>query len=193
MLCTCALLPLFCSAATDKPVRVKNDGYGFAFTVEANCEITYQKGGVGFSAVHIPPGAGDNDPGDYGLLVYGSPRLRLTPKEAKAAGYEEKETLLAPADLGSQDKLQAVFAKTMELRGHKPGGEASVRLPDGKTLKVNYFHWNEQRAGRSAYALMYIVMHEDGLIYVQAESARKFSEARIKHFTTQLERLKPES
>ena len=184
------LLALPVQAATDKPTRILNDKYHFAFTVEAGSEISYQDGGVGLMAKHVPPGADEGDPADYGLLVYGSPRMRLTPAEAEEAGFKREEMLLAPKDIASQVKLDAIFGAGMAEKQHQVAGQASVKLGDTrKSLKVPYYTWSQTVGGQTAYALMYLVMHKDGFIYVQAESKQPFSTAQEKWFTTRLELL----
>ncbi len=189
LLITCTLLlALPALAATTKPTRIVNDKYHFAFTVEANSEISYQEGGVGLSARHVPEGAAETDPADYGLLVYGSPRMRLTPAEAEAAGFKREETHLVPADIPGQARLDEIFEASMGQKQHKPVGKASVKLGDTrKTLNVPYYKWSQKVGSQTAYALMYLVLHKDGFIYVQAESRQPFSSAQEKWFTTRLE------
>ncbi|MCC7476883.1 hypothetical protein IT575_00365 [bacterium] len=185
-LLACALL----SAATDKATRIVNDKYHFAFTVEANSEISYQDGGVGLLAKHVPEGADATDPADYGLLVYGSPRMRLTPAEAEAAGFPREEKHLTAADLGSQQRLDEVFEASMAQKKHSPSGKASVKLAgSAKSISVPYYKWSQKVGAQTAYALMYIALHQDGLIYVQAESRKPFTAAQEKWFTTRLELL----
>ena len=184
------LLAIPALGATAKATRVVNDKYHFTFTLEANCEISYQEGGVGLSAKHVPDGAAETDPADYGLLVYGSPRMRLTPAEAEAAGFKREETHLAPADIPGQVRLDEIFAASMGLKQHTATGKASVKLGDTrKTLSVPYYKWSQKVGSQTAYALMYMLMHKDGFIYVQAESKQPFTSAQEKWFTTRLELL----
>lgn len=189
-LASALLLALPAQAATSKATRIVNDLYRFAFTVQSNSEISYQDGGVGLMAKHVPDGAAEGDPADYGLLVYGSPRMHLSPAEAEAAGFKREELLLLPGDVGGQAKLNQIFSASMGLKEHQPSGQATVKLPgEGKSTSVTYFKWSQKVGGQTAYALMYLVLHTDGFIYVQAESRQPFSAAQEKWFTSKLELL----
>src|SRR5437762_1474438 len=71
----------------DKPQRIENKQYHFAFTFESGTELEYEENGVGFSGSHVPTGEKRSD---YGVLVYGSPAMQLTSAEAKAAKLGDK-------------------------------------------------------------------------------------------------------
>lgn len=184
------LLTLPCLAATSKATRVVNDEYHFAFTVEPSCEISYQAGGVGLSAKHIPKDADASTEADYGLLVYGSPRIRLTPAEAEAAGFKRSELILAAADVKDQTELQRIFGAMMQLKQHDKSGEAQVLQTDGKTtLAVPFYQWSQKVGDRTGYALMYVLRHGEGFVYLQVEAKKPFSDRQVQWFTGKLELL----
>lgn len=194
----CLAVLLFAATAqavTEKPIRLKNESYNFAYTVEANCEVTYQEGGVGFSASHLPAGSDPNAKGvkaDYGLMVYGAPMMHLSKKEAEAVKFPPfEEKTFAPSELPEGISLSDVITSNMKLAGRDPAGQATVQVEGGKALSVPYFMWSQKIAGQTRHAFMYVVEHDDAFIYVQAESPRPFSKQLITQFTTKLELLKP--
>jgi hypothetical protein len=183
------LPPAAAFAVTFEATRVLNQKYHFAFTVEPSCEISYQENGVGLQARHIPAGADASSAADYGLLVYGSPAMRLTPAEAEAAGLPRQEQRLSTKDITTQARLDEIFAASMLLKDKKPVGKAKVKLADGKLLNVPYYSWSQKVGNQTAFALMYIALHGEGFIYVQAESKKEFGRKQVEWFTSKLELL----
>jgi hypothetical protein len=186
------LIPAAALAVTFEATRVVNQKYDFAYTIEPSCEITYQEDGVGLSAKHIPPGADASTEADYGLLVFGSPAMRLTPAEAEAAGLPRKEQRLSAGDIPTQARLDEIFAASMLLKERKAAGKAKVKLPDGKQVNVPFYQWSQKVGNKTGYALMYIVRHSGGFIYVQAEAKQQFSKKQVDWFTGKLELLDAE-
>lgn len=177
-------------AQTDAPTRVENARYSFAFTVEANCFVTYPENGDGFSCIHNPQGGGKGTKPDYGLLVYGSPMYSITADEAKAAKLEPpEEQVLAVDDVKTSARWNDIFKAAMSAHGWSPAGEATIKVEDGPSLKVPYYTWSTQRQTKTAYALMYVLIYGNSFITVQAESQRPFSKAQEAWFTSKLELL----
>jgi hypothetical protein len=181
-------------AVIEKPTRITNDSYHFAFTVETNCEVTYQKGGVGFSASHLPAGSNPDDKGvkaDYGLLVYGAPLMHLSKAEAQKAKFPPfEEKTFAPDELPDGVDVADVISAVMSLNKREAAGEATIEVEGGKAVKVPYFMWTQKVAGQSRHAFMYVVPHDNSFIYVQAESRKPFTPQAVSWFTTKLELLK---
>jgi len=194
VLVSLAALSPSAQAVIEKPTRITNDSYHFAFTVETNCEVTYQKGGVGFSASHLPAGSNPDDKSvkaDYGLLVYGAPLMHLSKAEAEKAKFPPfEEKTFAPADLPDGVDVTDVITAVMGLNKREIAGEATVQVEGGKALKVPYFMWTQKVAGQSRHAFMYVVPHDNSFIYVQAESRKPFTPQAVTWFTTKLELLK---
>jgi hypothetical protein len=182
------LLATVASADTAKPERVINERYSFGFTVEPASLVTFEKGGVGFSATHkLLEGTPD-----YGLLVFGSPYQRLSAADAKAAKLATaEEQVLAAKDAGGYAAWGKTFAAVCDSRGRKKAGEASIRLPDGATLKTPYYTWSQTVLGKTHYAMTYVVVHADAFVSVQAESSRPFTDAQLKWLSSKLELLEP--
>jgi hypothetical protein len=184
------LLPALAPAQTDQPTRVENARYSVAFTVEANCFVTYPENGDGFSAIHNSQGGGKGTQADYGLLVYGSPMYTLTADEAKAAKLSPpEETTLAVDDVKTSTRWNELFKAAMSAHGWSPAGEAAVKVEGGPSQKAPYFTWSRTVGPKTHYALMYVLIHGDAFITVQAESSRPFSKAQEAWFTSKLELL----
>lgn len=181
-------------AQTDAPTRVENSRNRFAFTVETNCLVTYQENGDGFSCIHNPQGGGKGTKPDYGLLVYGSPMYTITADEAKAAKLEPPtEQTLSVDDVKTNARWNEIFKAAMSAHGWAPAGEATLKVEGGPTMKTPYYSWTQTLHNKTGYALMYVVIHGDVFITVQAESSRPFTKAQETWFTAKLELLKPPS
>jgi hypothetical protein len=180
-------LSLAARADNDKPLRVANERYYFAFTVEPGTKVTYEKDGVGFSSTHVPPGA---EKADYGLLVYGSPAMHLDAEDAAAAKLPAEETMLQASSFTDAAKWATAFKAIMVSRGNKVGGDATVKTAGG-SVKVPYATWQQSFAGKTRHALMYVALHGDSFVYVQVESSSAFNKAQLDWLTTKLELLKP--
>lgn len=184
------LTALAAYAQVTQATRVENERYLFAFTVEANSLVTYPENGDGFSVIHNPAGAVKGTQPDYGLLVYGNMGHLVNKKEAEALGLDPaEEQVLMPDDVVTNDRLQEIIRVTNELAGNKPAGNATVKLPDGKTINVPYYTWSKTVGAKTHYALAYQVLHDGGFINVQAEGSKPFSKSVETWLTTKLELL----
>jgi len=178
-------------AQVAEPTRVVNDVYHFAYTVDANSLVTYEEGGNGFSCIHNPAGGGKGTTPDYGMQVFAGPVMKLTAEEAKLAKLEPPvATVLAGADVGDNTRMGEIMKGAMAAHERQPAGEATVKVEGGSGVKAPYFTWSKTAAGKTHYALMYVVVHGDYFINVQVEASRPLTKAQEQWFTTKLELLK---
>ena len=183
-----ALAALPALAQTDEPTRAENEKYFFAFTVEANCFVTYPEGGDGFSAIHNPQGGGKGTQADYGLLVFGSPYYKFTDAEKAAIKLDlGTDGMLSVSEVKTNARFSEIFEAAMATHGWNPIGDATIKVEDGPSQKVPYFSWSQAAKGKTHYALMYVVMHGDAFITVQVEGSRPFTKAQTEWFITKLE------
>jgi hypothetical protein len=178
------LAAVLCASATAE-TRLENKTYGFAFTFEANCEISYEADGVGFVATHLPPAS---KKGDYGMLVYGSPAMTLNSLETEAAKLAPEQSYLLAADVTDDKRWVEIFTAVMDKRGATKAGEAKVKTMGGSKT-VPYYTWEQSFGGRTHYALMYVVKHGPNFIYLQVESSKPLSDKQQLWMATKLELL----
>jgi hypothetical protein len=178
-------------AQTDKPERVSVPRYSVAFTVESNCLVTYPENGDGFSCIHNSQGGGKGTKADYGLLCFGSPFYNFTDKEIAAIKMDlGGDKMLEVSEVKTNTRFAEVMKAAMGTHSWKPAGEATIKVEGGPSLKMPYFSWSTQKAGKTHHALMYVVMHGDAFITVQVESSKPFSKPQVEWFTTKLELTK---
>lgn len=178
-------------AQVEKPTRVEIDTFHFAFTVEANSLVMYERDGPGFEAVHNPAGGGKGTKPDYKLTVIGDTVAVFTPEQAEAAKLEhgEGELILHAGDVGNNTRLNEIMKGAMSAAERQPEGEAVVIVEGGPSIKVPYFVWSKTAGTRTNYGLMYTVLHGDAFIAVQVVSNRPFTNSQISWFTSKLELL----
>jgi hypothetical protein len=166
------------------------DRYSCAFTVEKNSLVTYAKNSDGFSCIHNPQGGGKDTEPDYGLLVYGGYYYSLTASEAEAASLEPpEETLLSVEDVVSQARLDEIIMAAMGVHKREPAGWAYYQLSDGSKAQTPFYIWGKSIAGKTRYALMYVVIHGDAFIHVKVESPKPFTKKQVAWFSSKLELL----
>ncbi len=169
---------------------MENGRYDFAFTVEANCLVTYPENGDGFSCIHNAQGGGKGTKPDYGLLVFGSPMYMITAEEAKAAKLDPpEEHTLTVDDVKTSARWNEIFKAAMSAHGWAPAGDATVKVAGGPSIKVPYYSWSMKKGAKTGYALMYVLIHGDAFVTVQVEGQRPFSKAQEAWFVSKLELL----
>lgn len=184
-----AALPAW--AQVEEPTRVTNDLFRFAYTFEANSLVSYEEGGNGFNCIHNPQGGGKGTAADYGMQVFGGVVMTFSKDEAAAAKLDPPEaTTLTAAEIRNNTRLSELMKAAMGAHERQSAGDAVIKVEDGSTVKVPYFTWSKTAAGKTHFALMYVVLHGDTFINVQVESTRPFSKAQEQWFTTKLELLK---
>jgi hypothetical protein len=178
-------------AQVDKPTKVEIDTFHFAFTVEANSLVMYERDGPGFEAVHNPEGGGKGTKPDYKLTVIGDWVAVFTAEQAEAAKLEHEEDglVLYAEDVGNNTRLNEIMKGAMSAAEREPEGEAVVTVTSGPSIKVPYFVWSKTVGTRTNYGLMYTVLHGDAFIAVQVVANRPFTKSQISWFTTKLELL----
>jgi len=181
-------------AQLGEPTFVVNDRHQFAYTVQSNTIVEYEHGGDGFKCIHNASGGGEGTEPDYGLLVYGKEYYGLNAKEAEAAGYDPPEIqVLTVEDVGDTAALNEIIRKAMQDYDLEPVGDASVRLPDGRVMKVPYYKWSQTMRGVTRYALEYAVVHNDSFVRVQVESSYLLSSDQEEWLIGKLELLQDAS
>ena len=174
-------------AQVEEPTEVVNDDYHFSFVVEAGTLVTYEEGGVGFDGIHNPSGGGKGTQPDYGLHVFAGAHYYFNAEMARAAKLDPpEETLLTVADATNNTRFNELMKAAMSVYDREPAGEAVIQVEEGSSIKVPYFTWSRTVGARTAYALMYSVIHGDHFITVQAEGSRPFSGRQLDWLTTNL-------
>jgi len=174
-------------AQVEEPTEVVNDSYHFSFTVEEGTLVTYEEGGIGFDAVHNPQGGGKGTQPDYGMRVYAGVHYYFTTDMAVAAKLDPpEETFLSTTDVVNNTRFSELMKAAMSVYDRKPAGDAVVQVEEGASIKVPYFTWSRTVGVKTAYAMMYSVVHGDHFITVQVEGSRPFSNRQVEWFTTKL-------
>ena len=189
------IMLLMCSPAiaqSDKPERLAVEAYHFAYTFDTGSVVTYSQGSNGATGICFPKGGKTTDEPLYRVLVYGKDSYLVSLAEARDSGIDPpQEQFLQAAAFPTDIDWNDQFTKIMSTHERSISGQASIRLPGGKTRIVPYFAWDRTIGGRTHYALMYVTIHNGAFIAVQVEGSKPFSEAALKSLTTGLELTEP--